>query len=79
MLPDHLKKLELFELVKTYQVHAHSRTCWKCNKNECCFSYDQCFSEKVIIAKPLDSQLSNDEKRDFNMKKCIAKESQRLY
>ena len=28
-LPDHLKDPELFELVKTYQVHAHSRTCWK--------------------------------------------------
>ena len=28
-LPDHLKDPELFELVKTYQVHAHPRTCWK--------------------------------------------------
>ena len=26
-LPHHLKDLELFELVKTYQVHAHSVTC----------------------------------------------------
>ena len=26
-LPDHLSNPELFELVKTYQVHAHSRTC----------------------------------------------------
>ena len=28
-LPNHLNDPELFELVKTYQVHAHSRTCWK--------------------------------------------------
>ena len=26
-LSEHLKDLELFELVKTYQVHVHSRTC----------------------------------------------------
>ena len=26
-LRDHLNNPELFELVKTYQVHAHSRTC----------------------------------------------------
>ena len=34
-LPDPQNDSELFELVKTYQVHAHSRTCWKYNKNEC--------------------------------------------
>ena len=61
-LPDHLKEPQLFELVRTYQVHAHSRTCWKYNKNECRFWYGWYFTEKVIIVKPLDSQLSNDEK-----------------
>ena len=63
-LPDHLKESERFELVKTYQIHAHSRTCWKYNKNECCFSYGRYFTEKTIIAKRLDSQLSNDEKEE---------------
>ena len=38
-LPNHLNDPELFELVKTYQVHAHPETCWKYNKNECHFSY----------------------------------------
>ena len=51
--PDHLNDPELFELVKTCQVHTHSRTCWKYNKNECRFSYGRCFTEKTIIAKPL--------------------------
>ena len=27
-------------LVKTYQVHAHFKTCWKYKKNEYHFSYD---------------------------------------
>ena len=32
-LPDPLNDPDLFELVKTYQVHAHFKTCWKYNKN----------------------------------------------
>ena len=62
-LPDHLNDLELFDLLKTYQVHTHSRTCWKYNKNECHFSYGRCFTEKTIISKPLDSKFSNEEKQ----------------
>ena len=33
-LLDHSNDPELFEFVKTYQVHAHSKTCCKYNKNE---------------------------------------------
>ena len=64
-LPDHLNDQEHFELVKTYQVHIHSRTCWKYNKNECRFSYGCYFTEKTIIAKPLDSKFSNEEKQEI--------------
>ena len=34
----------LFELVKTYQICSHSRTCWKYNKNECRFSHGRFFT-----------------------------------
>ena len=64
-LPDHLNNSELFELVNTYQVHAHSRTCWKYNKNEYHFSYGRYFSEKTFISKPLDSKFGNDEKPEI--------------
>ena len=37
-LLDQLNDPELFVLVKTYQVYAHSRTCLKYNKNQCRFS-----------------------------------------
>ena len=63
-LPDHSNDPELFELVKTYQVHAHSRTCWKYNENECRFLCGQYFTEKTIIAKPLDSNFNDNEKKD---------------
>ena len=62
-LPHHLNDRELFELVKTCQVHAHSRICWKYN-NECRFSYGRYFTEKTIIAKSLDCKFSNDEKQE---------------
>ena len=78
-LPNHLNDSELFELVKTYQVHVHSRTCWKYDKNECRFSYGRYFAEETIIAKPLDSKFSNQEKQNiFNMEKYITKVSQKL-
>ena len=62
-LDDHFNDPEPFELVKTYHVHSHSRTCWKYNKNECHFSYGRYFTEKTFTAKLLYSKFSNDEKR----------------
>ena len=61
-LPDHLNDLQLFNLVKTYQTDATSKKYWKHNKSECRFSYSLHFTEKTIIAKPLDSKFSNNEK-----------------
>ena len=71
-LSDHLEDPELFKLVKTDQVHSHSRTYWKYDKNECRFPYGLNFTEKTIIAKSLDFKLSNDEKK-------VTKASQKLY
>ena len=66
--PDQVNDPRLFEIVKTHQVHAHSRTCLKYNKNECCFSFDgSYFTEKTIFAKPLDSKFTNEEKKEILM------------
>ena len=64
-LPDHLNDPELFESVKIHQVHAHSRTCQKYNKNECPFSYGRYFTGKTVIEKPLHSEFSNEEKQEI--------------
>ena len=63
-LPDHLNDPDLFKLVKS-----HSRTCWKYRKNKCRFSYDRYFTEKTIIAKPLDYRFSNEKKQGILTRK----------
>ena len=62
-LPDHSSDPELFESDKTYQAHAHSRTCCK-YKNESRFLYGWYFTEKTIIAKPLDSKFNDNAKKE---------------
>ena len=64
-LPHHWNDPEQFELVKTCQVHAHSRICWNYN-NECRFSYGRYFTEKAITAKSLDCKFCNDEKQEVS-------------
>ena len=66
-LPDHLNDPELFELVKTDRINGHSRTCWKYNENECCFSCGRYFTEKTIIAKPFACKFSKPEKQEILM------------
>ena len=78
-LPDPQNDSEHFELVKTYEVHSHSKTCWKYNKNECRFSYGRFFTEKTIIAKPVDSEIGKDKTRDFSKQKGSARKSQKSY
>ena len=53
--PHHLKDPGLFELIKTYQVHSHSRSWGKHKNNKRCFSYGEYFTDKTIIAKPLSN------------------------
>ena len=63
-MPDHLNDLEFFELAKTYQVNADSRTGWKYNMNECLLSYGRYFTEKAVTAKQFDSKFSNKDKQE---------------
>ena len=64
-LPDYLNDSEFFELVKTYQVHVHSKASWKYNKNDHLFSCGRYFTEKTIITKLLGSKFSNDLKQEI--------------
>ena len=51
-LPDPSNELALFELVKTYQMHRHSKTCHKYRNEKCRFRFGKFFRNKTIIAQP---------------------------
>ena len=63
-LPDPQNEPEMFVLVKTFQIHSHSRTCWKYKKNKCRFSYGHFFSDRTMISRPLDDSLSSEQKSE---------------
>jgi len=53
----------LFELVKTYQLHRHSKTCRKYRNTDCRFHFGKFFSERTIISEPLPESTSIEEKK----------------
>ena len=65
MLPDPESESGVFELVKLYQIHYHSRTCWKYKKIKCRFSYGRFFSDRTIISKPLDPSLDPEGRHEI--------------
>lgn len=66
-LSDHLDDPEISELVKTFQVHIYSRTCWKYINNEFSLSFNLHLPEKTTITKPIGSKLRIDKKEDVLM------------
>ena len=56
-LPNVAEEPELFELVKTYQLHRHSKTCRKYKNESCRFHFGRFFTEKTIIGEPLPANL----------------------
>ena len=45
---------ELYDLVKTYQIHHHSKTCRKYKNEKCRFHFGRYFTDHTIIARPLE-------------------------
>ena len=61
-LPDPNNEPALFELVKTYQIHRHSKTCRKYRNEKCRFRFGKFFTNKTIIAQPLADSVPPDVK-----------------
>ncbi|XP_066911584.1 uncharacterized protein [Clytia hemisphaerica] len=53
------KESELYKLVTTYQVHRHSKSCRKYKNQPCRYHFGRFFTERTIIAKPIDPSVSN--------------------
>eukprot|EP00111_Clytia_hemisphaerica_P014081 TCONS_00041443-protein len=61
---------ELYDLVKTYQIHRHSKSCRPFKNRPCRYLFGKFFTEKTIIAVPLDENLPNKEEI-LNTRKAI--------
>ena len=61
-LPDPRSEPNLFEIVKTYQIHQHSKTCRKYRNEKCRFHFGKFYTNRTIVAQPLSDSLSVDEK-----------------
>ena len=68
-LPGKVEHPELYDLVKTYQLHRLSQTCRKYRNQKCRFNFGKLFSRKTIVAEPLPLNLSDDEKCNLLQKR----------
>ena len=54
--------LHLYQLVKTFQIHCHSKPCRKYKNSICRFKFGRFFADKTIIAIPLQHTLKQVDK-----------------
>ena len=74
-IPDRNNGPALFEVVKAYQTHRHSKTCRKYRNEKCRFRFGKFFTTKTIIAQaladsvPPDGKLQKMQQRNNVLKK----------
>ena len=61
-LPNPQERPRLFELVRTYQTHSHSKSYRKYKNMKCRYSFGKYFTDHTIIAHPLSDKLLVEEK-----------------
>ena len=61
-LPDKDIEPKLYQMVKTYQIHSHSKSCRKYKNIDCRYSFGRFFTDKTIIAEPLPNDMNENEK-----------------
>ena len=64
-LPNSLEEPELYNLVKMYQIHHHSKTCRKYRNEKCRFHFGKFFTDHTIIAEPIPDNISDEEKNNL--------------
>ena len=59
----------LYELVNQYQTHKHSKSCGKYKDKLCRYWFGKFFTEKTIIAQPLEDGIKDVERHYSILKK----------
>ena len=68
-LPDRMSDAALYELVKTCQVHHHSKSCKKCKNDKCRFQFGWFFTDRTTISCPLSTDLTSSKSKDILKKR----------
>ena len=53
----------LHELVRTYQLHRHSKTCRKIKNTNWKFNFGKFFSERTVVSEPLPETMPSEQKQ----------------
>ena len=61
----------LYQLVKIFQIHCHSKVCRKYKNSKCRFNFGRFFTDKNIIAIPLQDTLNQVDKFGILSKRKI--------
>ena len=56
-------------MVRTYQIHSHSKSCRRYKNIDCRYSFGRFFTDRTIIADPLPDDMSGDEKESILQKR----------
>ena len=59
-MPNSVSEKELFKLVKTFQVHRHSKTCRRYRNDKCRFIFGKLFTDRTIVAEPLPEDMPEE-------------------
>ena len=59
-MPNSVSQEELFELMKTFQVHRYSKTCRKYRNQKCRFNFGKFFADRTIAAEPLSEDMPEE-------------------
>ena len=77
-MPDPVNKKLLLEMVKTFQIHRHSKTCRKYRNQKCRFHFVKFFSDRRIVAEPLpDDMLEEIKESRIQESQGLVKQSEK--
>ena len=78
-LPSSNHEPELYNFVKNYQINRHSKTCRKYKNQKCGFNFGKFFTDHTIVAEPLPSETSLEEKTAIMNKRKVLPQKVKHY